>query len=96
MLLMIFREPLVYLQQYSPFIVSPVLDQTYLHLLFMCSTAHASYIQIAGLEMNYLEIMIYTLCLTGLLMVLLVPAGGSITSRYILLWHQIIGGLWRI
>ena len=56
MLLMIFREPLVYLQQYSSFIVSPVLDQTYLHLLFICSTAHASYIQIAGLEMNYLQL----------------------------------------
>ena len=54
---MLLREPLVYLQHYSPFIVSTVLDQTYLHLLFMCSTAHASFIQIAGLEMNYLQLM---------------------------------------
>ena len=50
------REPLVYLQQYSPLVVSPVLDQTYLHSLFMCSTAHVSYIQIAGLEINYLHL----------------------------------------
>ena len=56
MLLIIIREPLVYLQQYSPLVVSPVLGQTYLHSLFMCSTAHASYIQIAGLEINYLQL----------------------------------------
>ena len=56
MLLKLLREPLVYLQHYSPFIVSPVLKQTYLHLLFMCGTAHANYIQIAGLEMNYLQL----------------------------------------
>ena len=40
--------------------------------------------------------MIYTLCLTGLMIVLWHPAGGSITSRFILLWHQINGGVWRI
>ena len=56
MLLIIIREPLEYLQQYSPLVVSPVLDQTYLHSLFMCSTAHASYIQLAGLGMNYLQL----------------------------------------
>ena len=56
MLLIIIREPLVYLQQYSPLVVSPVLDQTYLHSLFICSTVHASYIQIAGLEINYLQL----------------------------------------
>ena len=56
MLLMLLREPLVYLQYYSPLTVSPVLDQTYLHLLFMCITAHASYIQIAGPEANYLQL----------------------------------------
>ena len=56
MLLIILREPLVCLQQYSPLVVSPVLDQTYFHPLFMCSIAHASYIQIAGLEINYLQL----------------------------------------
>ena len=37
-------------------IVSPVLDQTYLHSLFMYITAHASYIQLAGLEVSYLQL----------------------------------------
>ena len=37
-------------------IVCPVLDQTYLLSLFMCSAAHVSYIQIAGLEMSYLQL----------------------------------------
>ena len=37
-----------------------------------------------------------TVCPTGLIIFLWVPAGGSITSRYIFLWHQINGGLWRI
>ena len=31
MLLMLIREPLAYLQQYSPYPVCPVLEQTYLH-----------------------------------------------------------------
>ena len=53
---MLLREPLVYLQQYSPLVASPVLDQTYLHSLLLCSTAHASYIQLAGLGMNYLQL----------------------------------------
>ena len=48
MLLIIIREPLVYLQQYSALVVSPVLDQTSLHSLFIWSTAHVSYIQIVG------------------------------------------------
>ena len=43
MLLVLIIEPLGYLQQYSPIIVSPVLALTYLHSLFMCSTAHAMY-----------------------------------------------------
>ena len=37
----------------------------------------------------------YTICLPGLMIVLWVTANGSITLRYILLWHQINGGLWR-
>ena len=50
------RKPLIYLQPYSLYSVCPVLEKTYLHLLFMCSTAHARYIQIAGLEINYLQL----------------------------------------
>ena len=56
MLLMLIRESLVYLQQYNPYPVCPVLEQTYLHSTFMCSTSHASYIQLAGLVMNYLQL----------------------------------------
>ena len=37
-----------------PGTLHPVLEQTFLHLLFMCNTTHAGYIQIAGLEINYL------------------------------------------
>ena len=41
---MLITEPLIYLEHYSPYTVCPVLEQTYLHFLFMCSAAHARYI----------------------------------------------------
>ena len=50
------RKPLIYLQLYGPYPDITVQEQTYSHLLFMCSTAHARYTQIAGLEMNYLQL----------------------------------------
>ena len=53
---MLLGEPLISIQLYSPYTVFPVLEQTYLHLLFMCSTVHARYIQIAGLKMNYVQL----------------------------------------
>ena len=53
---MLIREPLVYYNNIALVIVFPALDQTYLHSLFMCCTADVSYIQIAGLEMSYLQL----------------------------------------
>ena len=41
---MLIGEPLIYLQQYIPYTICPALEQTYLHRLFMYSTAHARYI----------------------------------------------------
>ena len=38
---MLISELLIYLQQDSPYTGCHVLEQTYLHSLFMCSTAHA-------------------------------------------------------
>ena len=40
---MLLSEPLVYFQQYNPYTVSPALEQTHLHLLFIYSTVHARY-----------------------------------------------------
>ena len=61
-------KPVIYLKLYSPYPVCPILEQSYLHLLFMCNTAHARYIQIAGLEINYLQIIThYNLHLYALL-----------------------------
>ena len=46
--------------------------------------------------MNYLQIKYnYISAFTGQTIVLWVPADGSITYRYIFLWHKINGGLWR-
>ena len=56
MFLMLIREPLYIHNNIALLIVTPVLDQTCLHSLFMCTTAHASYIQIAGLEMGGLQL----------------------------------------
>ena len=55
MLLVLLREPLVYLQHFNPFGCQSCTGPTYLHSFLMCSTAHASYIQYAGLEISYLQ-----------------------------------------
>ena len=92
-------KALISSQIYSPCTVCPVLEEAYLHLLFICSTVLAKYIYHCTarneLFTNWLHILQFPSLPSRPNDSSLVPPDGSITLRYILLWHQINGRLWR-